>query len=204
MNYGILNKHKKDVHKSMFYDEPIMPALLPPYEDGVFKTLLTHEDAKPILRDIVESFLRFPVKSVVVRNVELPITDINEKRERFDVNCQLDDESQLCVEMQAEQISGDSLVSGHKIVKNRAMYYLCDLHAKQPGRSTAYDNLMRSYQMTFCGYTVFPDRDNFVSRFSFRDENNIELSDTLGIILFILYNNVEKQVHITRTHYRVR
>jgi len=36
--------------------------------------------------------------------------------------------------------------------------------------------------VTFCGYTVFPDRDNFVSRFSFRDENSIELSDALGII----------------------
>jgi len=166
----------------MFYDEPIIPELLPPHEDGVFKTLLTHEDAKPILRDIVESFLHFPVKSVVVRNVELPISDINEKRERFDVNCKIDDGSQLCVEMQAEQMSGDSLLSGHKIVKSRAMYYLCDLHAKQPGRSIAYNNLMRSYQMTFCGYTVFPDRDNFVSRFSFRDKNNIELSDALVTI----------------------
>ena len=166
----------------MFYGEPIVPELLPPHEDGVFKTLLTREDAEPILRDIVESFLRFPVNSVEVRNVELPVADINEKRERFDVNCKIDDGSQLCVEMQAEQMSGDSLLSGHRIVKNRAMYYLCDLHAKQPGRSIAYSNLMRSYQMTFCGYTVFPDRENFVSRFNFRDENNRELSDALGII----------------------
>ena len=166
----------------MFYDDPIVPELLPPYEDGVFKTLLTHADAKPILRDIVESFLRFSVTSIVVRNVELPIADVNEKRERFDVNCKVDDGSQLSVEMQADQMSGDSLFGGHKKVKNRAMYYLCDLHAKQPGRGIAYENLMRSYQITFCGYTVFPDRDNFVSRFSFRDENSIELSDALGII----------------------
>ena len=55
MKYGILNKHKKDVHQSMFYEEPIVPELLPPYEDGVFKTLLTHEDAKPVLRDIVKA-----------------------------------------------------------------------------------------------------------------------------------------------------
>ena len=170
----------------MFYDESTIPELLPPHEDGVFKTLLTREEASPVLRDIVESFLRFPVKSVTVRNVELPITDINEKRERFDVNCTVDDGSQLCVEMQADQMPGDSISSGHKKVKNRAIYYLCDLHAKQHGRGIAYENLMRSYQMTFCGYTLFPDRDNFVSRFSFRDENSIELSDSLGIIFIEL------------------
>jgi hypothetical protein len=36
----------------------IVPELLPPSEDGVFKTLLTHPDAMPILRDVVESYLR--------------------------------------------------------------------------------------------------------------------------------------------------
>ena len=184
--YGILNMHKKDVHKSMFYDELTIPEVLPPHEDGVFKSLLTREDASPVLRDIVESFLRFPVKNVTVKNVELHITDINEKRERFDVNCKIDDGSQINVEMQADQMSGDSLSGGHKNIKSRAMYYLCDLHAKQPGRGISYENLMRSYQMTFCGYTVFSDRDNFVSRFSFRDENSIELSDTLGIIFIEL------------------
>ena len=170
----------------MLYDESTIPELLPPHEDGVFKSLLTREEASPVLRDIVESFLRFPVKSVTVRNVELPITDINEKRERFDVNCKVDDGSQLCVEMQADQMPGDSICSGHRKVKSRAMYYLCGLHAKQPGRGISYENLMRSYQMTFCGYTVFPDRDNFVSRFSFRDENSVELSDSLGIIFIEL------------------
>ena len=32
------------------------------------------------------------------------------------------------------------------------------------------DKLLRSYQMTFCGYTVFHHREQFVRRFSFRDE----------------------------------
>ena len=92
----------------MPYDDFIVPELLPPSEDGVFKTLLTHPDAKPVLRDVVESFLRFPVVKVEVRNVELPISDINEKRERFDVNCAIDDGSQLDVEMQSEAMTGDS------------------------------------------------------------------------------------------------
>ena len=75
----------------MPYDEIIVPELLPPSEDGVFKTLMTPPDAKPVLRDVVESYLRFPVVNVEVRNAELAIADINEKRERFDVNCTVDD-----------------------------------------------------------------------------------------------------------------
>ncbi|MDR2736980.1 MAG: hypothetical protein LBB49_05395 [Gracilibacteraceae bacterium] len=37
----------------MPYDDMTIPELLPPYEDGIFKTLLTQPDAKPILRDVV-------------------------------------------------------------------------------------------------------------------------------------------------------
>ena len=54
----------------MRYDDFIVPEILPPYEDGVFKTLMTHPEAKPVLRDVVESFLRFPVVNVEVRNDE--------------------------------------------------------------------------------------------------------------------------------------
>jgi len=166
----------------MPYDDFIIPELLPPSEDGVFKTLLTHPDAKLVLRDVVESYLGFPVVKVEVRNVELPITSINEKRERFDVNCTVNDGSQLDVEMQSESMTGDSLRTNNKVVKGRAIYHLCDLHSGQSGRSVRYDKLMRSFQMTFCGYTVFRERTNFVSRFSFRDEFGEELSDAVGII----------------------
>ena len=166
----------------MSYRDFAIPELLPPSEDGVFKTLLTHPEAKPILRDIVESYLRFPVIKVEIRNVELPISDVNEKRERFDVNCTVNDGSQFDVEMQSEAMSGDSLNTNHKIVKARAIYHLCDLHSGQDGRGTRYDKLLRSFQMTFCGYTVFPERESLINRFSFKDENGAELSDAVEII----------------------
>ncbi|MCL2126487.1 MAG: Rpn family recombination-promoting nuclease/putative transposase [Oscillospiraceae bacterium] len=148
----------------------------------MFKTLMTHPDAEPILRDVVESYLRFPVVKVEVKNVELPVSDINEKRERFDVNCTINDGTQFEIEMQSDTISGDSAGTNHKIVKSRAIYHLCDLHSGQSGRNVRYDKLMRSFQMTFCGYTVFPERKDFVRRFSLRDENGVELSDSVGII----------------------
>jgi len=166
----------------MPYEDFVVPDLLPPSEDGVFRTLLTHPEAKPILRDVVESFLHFPVTKVEVRNVEQPISDIKEKRERFDVNCLIDDGSQADVEMQSDAMKGDSQRSDHKIIKSRAVFNLCDLHSGQAGRGVRFDKMLRSFQMTFCGYTVFPERKNFMSRFSFRDENGAELSDAVGII----------------------
>jgi predicted transposase/invertase (TIGR01784 family) len=113
----------------------------------------------------------------------MPLSDINEKRERFDVNCVTDDGTQFELEMQSESISGDSRATGHKTVKSRAIYHLCDLHSGQSGRGIRYDNLKNSYQMTFCGYTVFPDHEDFIRRFSFRDEKGEELYDAVGIIL---------------------
>ena len=153
----------------------------------MFRTLLTHPDAEPILRDIIESFLQFPVTKVEVKNVEMPISDIKEKRERFDVNCSINDGSQQAdVEMQADAMKGDSQKTDHSIIKSRAIYNLCDLHSGQTGRGISYDKLMRSYQMMFCGYTVFPNRSGFVNRFSFRDENGDELLDIVGIIFIEL------------------
>ena len=149
-------------------------------------TLLSSPDATPILRDVVESFLHYPVTKVEVKNVELPILDISEKRERFDVNCTVNDGAQFEVEMQSEAMTGDSAITNHLNIKSRAIYYLCDLHSSQSGRGISYDKLMRSFQVTICGYTVFPERNDFISRFSFRDENGEELTDSVGIILIEL------------------
>jgi predicted transposase/invertase (TIGR01784 family) len=163
--------------------EIVVPELLPPSEDGVFRTLLTHPDAKPVLRDVIASFLQISVAEVDVRNAELPISGIQEKRERFDVNCRTDDGRQICVEMQAEAMKGDNLSTGHRNIKNRAVYNLCDLHASQPGRGVDYAAMLQSYQITFCGYTIFPGHDDrLVSRFCFRDEAGEELSDSVGIV----------------------
>ncbi|MDR1571150.1 MAG: Rpn family recombination-promoting nuclease/putative transposase, partial [Clostridiales Family XIII bacterium] len=80
--------------------------LLPPSEDGVFKSLLTRPEAGPVLRDVLGSFLELPVIDAEVRNVETPIYDVGEKRQRFDINCRLDGNRQAEVEMQTEAMDG--------------------------------------------------------------------------------------------------
>jgi predicted transposase/invertase (TIGR01784 family) len=163
-------------------EEILVPKLLPPSEDGIFKTLLTHPNAEPILRDIISEFLQFPVVNVEVRNVELPIKDTAAKQERFDVNCTADNGKMVNVEMQSEHMLGDNVVNSHVSLKNRTIFHLSDLHSSQPGRGISYQLLMHSYQITFCGFNVFPKRKDFINRFSFRNEDAEELIDSVGII----------------------
>jgi predicted transposase/invertase (TIGR01784 family) len=132
--------------------EPVdieVPEILPPSDDGVFKTLLTHPNARLCLRDIIASNIGLPVKDVTVRNTELPISDVLEKRERFDVSCEIDGGGQVEVEMQAEPMKGDNSANEHRNIKGRAIYYACDLHSGQNGVDVKYGNLERTYQITF-------------------------------------------------------
>jgi predicted transposase/invertase (TIGR01784 family) len=155
---------------------------LPPSDDGVFKSLLTHPDAGLVLRDVISSTLALPVTETTIVNTELPISNVDEKRERFDVSCKLNDGSQVGVEMQADPMKGDSLATNHANIKARAIYNLCDLHSSQKGRGVLYYDLARSFQIMFCGYTVFPKAKDFVRRFSFRDESGYELLDSVGVV----------------------
>jgi predicted transposase/invertase (TIGR01784 family) len=135
-----------------------------------------------VLRDVISSILEVPVVEAVVRNAEPPITDINEKREVFDVNCKLDGDKLAAVEMQSKSMQGDTMETGHPNIRGRSMLELCKLHASQPGRGSQYADLLKSYQITFCNYTVFPELVNFMNRFSFYNKEGYELSDSVGII----------------------
>jgi predicted transposase/invertase (TIGR01784 family) len=168
--------------------------LLPPSDDGIFKSLLTRPESKPILRDVMASYLNLPIAEVSIRNVETPIFNVGEKRQRFDINCILDDDKQVEVEMQTEAMDGDSHLTEHKNIKGRAILNLCDIHAKQEAKGDDYSDIMRSFQITICGYTVFTDRKEHISRFSFRDESGYELSDTPGIV-FVELTKLDAVTH---------
>lgn len=157
--------------------------ILPPSDDRVFKLILTSTDAKPVLMDLISSIIRRPVVEVVVRNNEIPPSDTDEKAERFDVNCRIDDGSQIDLEMQASRVQEDA-DGGHRNLKGKSIYYLCDLHSSQPSKGVRrYDKLARTYQVTFCSYTVFPNRAEYVNSFSMRhDEDNMQLSDAIHVV----------------------
>ena len=157
--------------------------ILPPSDDRVFKLILSPEESKPILKDLISSVIKHPVIDVEVRNSEIPPEDTHEKAERLDVNCRIDDGSQVDLEMQASRIQEDS-DGQYQNLKGKSIYYLCDLHSSQPSKGLRrYDKLARTYQVTFCSYTVFPERLGYVNSYSLRhDEDNELLSDAIHVV----------------------
>lgn len=162
---------------------PIGADILPASDDRVFKLLMTAPEAGPGLIKLISSIIGRNVTDVVVDKNELPATDTEEKSERFDVNCKIDDGSQINIEMQASRMQEDA-GGGHRNIKGKSIYYLCDLHRSQPSKGVRrYDRLVRTYQITFCSYTVFPKRTEFVNPFSMRhDITNDLLTDAISII----------------------
>ena len=162
---------------------PMKAKILPPSDDHVFKLLLTSPEAKPALTDLVSAIIKRPVTNVVVRHNEIPVEDTREKAERLDVNCKVDDGSQIDLEMQASRVM--EIADGkHNNLKGKSIYYLCDLHSSQPAKGVPrYDLLARTYQVTFCSYRVFRNRKEYVNSFSMRhDEDNELFSDAIRVI----------------------
>ena len=156
--------------------------LLPPYDDRVFKLLMTSPEATPALLLVSSAIVNRPVIKVLVRNTELPVTDTEEKAERFDVNCMIDDDDQTDIEMQSSRME-EKKGGNHENLKARSIYNLCDLHSSQSSKGKSYDKLIRSFQVMFCGYTVFPGRDSFINSFSIRhDTDNWLLHDGIRVL----------------------
>ncbi|MDR3110357.1 MAG: Rpn family recombination-promoting nuclease/putative transposase [Planctomycetaceae bacterium] len=157
-----------------------VPRILPPTDDRVFKSIMT--TSLDSLRDLITCLIKLPVSTVELRNAELPTMTTCEKMERFDVNCSIDDGTQVEVEMQASAMKYDSADNRHENVKCRAIYNLCDLHAKQDGKGKVYKDFVRSFQVTICDYTVYPEYDEFVIPYTFRNDWGDELLDMVCII----------------------
>ena len=177
---------------------PLNFDILPPSDDRVFKLLLTAPEAGPVLTDLISTLLGRRVMNVTVRNNELPPEDTGEKAERFDVNCSTEDGTQADLEMQASRIQEDS-DGKHRNLKGKSIYYLCDLHSSQSAKGIRrYDHLAKTWQVTFCSYTVFPHREGFLHTFSLRsDEDNELLSDDIHVVyveLSKLQETVKKSV----------
>jgi len=113
-------------------DLQIEPEILPPSDDRIFKVLLTHPNAKRILIDIVSAVIERKVVDVQIRGNELPAMDINEKAERFDVNCTIETGDQVDVEMHCHRTMELNNELSNFI--NKYTYYLTDLHSSQKSR----------------------------------------------------------------------
>jgi len=159
-------------------NESVVPAILPPSDDRIFKLLLTHGDSGPVLKDVVAAIIGRKVKKVSVRNNDIPAEDTQEKQERLDVNCVTETGEQIDLEMQASPIEekGDKR---HSNLKRKSLFYLCDLHSSQSIKGKPYAKLARTWQVTFCAYTIFPGDKKYFRAATMRDEDGNVLTDDI-------------------------
>jgi len=165
----------------------VLPAdadILPPSDDRIFKVLLTHPDAKQVLIDIISTVIEQTVVDVRIRANEVPAMDVDEKNERFDVNCTIDTGEQVDVEMHSYR--QDELGGGNTNFINKYVYFLTDLHSSQEATGKKYRKLVKTYQITFCMYNVFPALPEYVNWFSLRANNGYQLTDQINMIVIEL------------------
>jgi predicted transposase/invertase (TIGR01784 family) len=163
---------------------PIDADILPPSDDRIFKLLLTHPDAAPVLVDIVSAAIGRTVTAAVVHNNELPVEDVEAKGERLDVNCTVDNGDQVDVEMQSARM--EEFTDGFLNFLNKYIYYLTDLHSSQPLKGKKYFDMQRTFQVIFTCYTVLPNRPVFSILFSLRFSDGEQLSDQINMIIIEL------------------
>ena len=165
---------------------PILPMheeILPPSDDYILKTVLTHPDAKPALMDLISAVIGRTVTDVQIRNNELPSGDVAEKNERLDINCVINDGSQVNVEMQGSKLEG--LDGGHDSLINKTIYYLTDLHSSQKSKGIKYIDFVRTYQITFSTHGIFKWPE-YVTEASLRTPGGVRISDQISIFIIEL------------------
>ena len=160
---------------------PMNADILPAYEDYTFKSLMMRPESKPALMDLISACIGRTVTDVVIRNNELPVTDTEEKNERFDVNCVIDDGSQVNVEMQSSHI--EEIGGGHNSFFGKYIYYLTDLHSSQKSKGIKYADLAKTYQITFCMYDVFPGHKDYITPINMRAADGRLIGDQINMIV---------------------
>jgi len=164
---------------------PIEADILPPSDDYIFKAILTHPDAKPVLIDLVAAVIgrnSSDIADVQILNNELPAMDVDEKNERLDVNCIINDGTQINLEMHCSRMEEPGKTGNENFI-GKYIYYLTDLHSSQQSKGIKYYELARTYQVTFSMYTVFPHRKDYITRSSMRTEDGEQISELINMVV---------------------
>jgi predicted transposase/invertase (TIGR01784 family) len=161
--------------------------ILPAKDDRIFKSLLTRSEpeSKIVLMDVIGSVIGRKVTDVVIKNNEPATTDVSQKQERLDVNCEIDGREIVNIEMQSSHIR-EIPDTEHRNLKNKSVFYGCDLFSSQSIKGRSYAELVKTYQITFVAYTIFPKSREYRSEFKLRSENGDVLTNDLAYIFIEL------------------
>jgi predicted transposase/invertase (TIGR01784 family) len=119
---------------------------LDPTLDVVFKMLLTRRPESPrLLVSLLTAVLRprSPFAKVVVRNPEIPSTDVLERGVVLDIAAELEDGTLLDIEMQSDK---------RPAFRERALFYWARLYGAELERGKGYEKLRPVISVLFLDY----------------------------------------------------
>lgn len=168
--------------------------VIPATFDPVFKSLLTNENNRGYLEDLISYVTKIPKeiisKNMVVVNNQLPIEKYNNKQMNTDILVEIE-RNVINLEMNAQKEIG--------IFEKNAAYYQ-KLMVDQYKRSADYRNIKRVIQINFNDFKYFSDED-IIIKFQMTSENGLYIDPIYGevyhvnlaILKKLWYNEGKKQ-----------
>ena len=168
--------------------------VIPATFDPVFKSLLTNENNRGYLEDLISYVTKILKeiisKNMVVVNNQLPIEKYNNKQMNTDILVEIE-RNVINLEMNAQKEIG--------IFEKNAAYYQ-KLMVEQYKRSADYRNIKRVIQINFNDFKCFSDED-IIIKFQMTSENGLYIDPIYGevyhvnlaILKKLWYNEGKKQ-----------
>jgi predicted transposase/invertase (TIGR01784 family) len=165
----------------------ILPELLSPMEDGVFKSVMTHHTSDPIRISMVKAYTGLDISNSIVRQNEPVIASMFEKRCRYDVNFSAVNAAlaqfKFNFEMNKSRMTGDTVREGLPHIRSRLVYTENQLHMSQEAMGQTYASIEKAYHVDLLNYCIFDEGKPFLRRFTYRaDDDNEELTNDSTII----------------------
>ena len=152
--------------------------VIPATFDPVFKSLLTNENNRGYLEDLISYVTKIPKeiisKNMVVVNNQLPIEKYNNKQLNTDILVEIE-KNVINLEMNAQKEIG--------IFEKNAAYYQ-KLMVEQYKRSADYRNIKRVIQINFNDFKYFSDED-IIIKFQMTSENGLYIDPIYGEVYHV-------------------
>ena len=151
---------------------------IPATFDPVFKSLLTNENNRGYLEDLISYVTKILKeiisKNMVVVNNQLPIEKYNNKQMNTDILVEIE-RNVINLEMNAQKEIG--------IFEKNAAYYQ-KLMVEQYKRSADYRNIKRVIQINFNDFKCFSDED-IIIKFQMTSENGLYIDPIYGEVYYV-------------------
>ena len=150
--------------------------LLDPKDDAVFKFLFTSEndDSRGALKAFISDFTGQKVEKLTISLNEPPVTFLEDKQIRFDVNCTFDGGHRANVEM---------CMNPNENEAGRSEFFASRLFVSQPTKGKRYDEIVDAYQISIIDNKELTSDDSILHVYEFYDkENKVSLGGKIHII----------------------